>query len=287
MGWPRPIANFNRRRTVQAVRNRLSRAARVGNYWYWLHAPELAGADIAALISPLRYDVLVRAEFYSFYVAHRSLYRADFQAFVERVRHSSYYIWFTQSEAIRCRLDTRGHPQALERAFVARLRSAVDLYEKVTSLGFSQKFPIVLKTAERLLPPTADKLAPPTGKFVSAQYFMADGCHRLALLMALGYRTLPAGYFRVKCFKEFSPFDSTSLLAQTLPISPPDYFTFLSSKYCAPLVFRQRDSFLEHVRQNRPEALAEVLSVIRVDGFDAEASSDFVRPAAPVEMADV
>jgi hypothetical protein len=135
--------------------------------------------------------------------------------------------------------------------------------------GFVAQFPIILKTAERLLPPTADKLAPPTGKTVAARYFLADGCHRLALMMALGYKVLPPGSFRVKCFRRFSPFDSTSLLMRSLSIDASSYFAFLSSYYCAPFVFEDREDFLGYIRENRPEFLEEVLSVMRVDGYDA------------------
>jgi hypothetical protein len=126
----------------------------------------------------------------------------------------------------------------------------------------------VLKTAEHLLPPTAAKSAPPTGKFVSGRYFMADGCHRLALLMALGYTVLPANYFQVKCFRRFSPFDSTSMLAQTLPIKPAAYFAFLSSRYCSPYSFEDKEGFLGYIHQYKPELLPEVLSMMQVDGFD-------------------
>jgi hypothetical protein len=108
---------------------------------------------------------------------------------------------------------------------------------------------------------------------VSDRYFMADGCHRLAFLMARGYTVLPTEYFRVKCFREFSPFDSTSLLARSLPITPSEYFAFLSRRYCRPFVFENRDDFLKYIRAHRPELVDELVSIIRVDGFDSGPSS--------------
>lgn len=257
------------RKTVGSFLNTMSRRARVGNYWYWLEASELRdGISIASIVCPLRYDVLVRRDFLAFYAQHRDLYASDAAAFVALARQGAYYRWFMQSEAIRCKRDLLGDVPALEAEFVTRVHRVARLYESVVEHGFDPQFPIILKTAERLLPPTADKLGPPTGKVVSARYFLADGCHRLALLMAMGCSVLPATYFRVKCFREFSPFDSTSLLARRLPIEPAAYFAFLSSAYCAPQVFEDGASFIRYIRERKPQLLAEVLSVIRVDGYE-------------------
>lgn len=257
------------RTRLRAAVDHFKRTLRVGDYWYWLEVPELEGGiDIAALVCPLRYDVLVRRDFLSFYAAHRDLYMSDFDAFVNLARQTSYYIWFTKSEVVRSYPHLMGNKEGLWTVFVERIRRASALYEIMMDRGFDTRFPITLRTAERLLPPTADRSSPPTGKHVSARYFQAVGCHRLAMLMHMGYTVLPAGYFRVQCFREFSPFDSTSLLARSLPIEPPEYFAFLSTYYCAPLVLQDKEDFLKYVRENRPEFLQEVLSLIHVDGFD-------------------
>ncbi len=256
------------RKAAGRILNNLSRATRVGNYWYWLDVPELqAGIEIVRIVCPLRYDVFVRRDFLAFYAKNRDCYAADFDAFLGLARQGSYYRWFMESEAVRTKRELLGDAAALDAAFADRVRRAARLYESVAQRGFDRAFPILLKTAERLLPPTADKLAPPTGKLISARYFLADGCHRLALLMAMGQTVLPAGYFRVKCFREFSPFDSTSLLARSLGVAPSAYFAFLSSYYCTPWVFDSRDDFLNDIKERRPHLLEEVLSVMRVDGF--------------------
>lgn len=256
-------------KTLARISNWLSRTTRLGNYWYWLEAPDLKdGIEIASIVSPLRYDVLVRRDFFSFYAAQRGLYYCDFETFVKLAKKGPYYVWFIESETVRCLPHLRGNAEALDVLFAHRLIKSAALYDSVTQEGYTPEFPIVLKTAERLLPPTADKSAPPTGKFVSGRYFMADGCHRLALLMALGYTVLPSNYFQVKCFRRFSPFDSTSILAQTLPIKPAAYFAFLSSRYCPPHCFEDKAGFLGYISQHKPELLSEVLSLIRVDGFE-------------------
>jgi hypothetical protein len=274
MDLRQPARKLRSSKTIANVLNRVSQATHLGNYWYWLETPDLKdGIEIASIICPLRYDVLVRRDFFAFYAAQRKLYYADFETFVKLAKQGTYYTWYTESEMVRCKPQARSNAAALEVGFVNRIKKSAALYESVSQDRYTPQFPIVLKTAERLLPPTADRLAPPTGKIVRGRYFLADGCHRLALLMAMDYTVLPADYFRVKCFKEFSPFDSTSILAHSLPIVPPAYFAFLSSKYCAPHVFEDKDNFLGYIREHKPEFLPEVLSLIRVDKFDHDVAA--------------
>ncbi len=247
----------------------LRRATHLGNYWNWAEAPELgAEVEIATLVCPLRYDVIVRRNFFAFYAERRELFQCDPAAFLALVRQSPYHTWFTTSELICSLTHLCGDQAAIETAFAERVRRSAALYESMAARGFDSSAPIILKTAAQLLPPTTDRRGPPTGKLVSGRYFLADGCHRLALLMFLGHTVLPAVSFRVKCFKTFSPFDSTSLLARSLPIEPGAYFAFLSSRYCTPRIFENGCELLEYILLERPTYLEEVLSLIWVDGFD-------------------
>ena len=275
MDLRQPARKLRSSKTLATVLNRVGQATHLGNYWHWLDTPDLKdGIEIASIICPLRYDVLVRRDFFAFYESRRDLYHSDFEAFLKQAKQGTYYTWYTESELVRCKPQARNNRDALERGFVTRIKKSAALYENVNQDGYAPQFPIVLKTAERLLPPTADRLAPPTGKIVKGRYFLADGCHRLALLMAKNFTVLPADYFRVKYFREFSPFDSTSVLARSLPIAPAAYFAFLSSKYCAPYIFEDKDSFLGHIREHKSELLPEVLSLIKVDKFDHNFASD-------------
>jgi hypothetical protein len=258
------------RRAALAL-NQARRAAGIGNYWFWAEVPEQAnGIEIASIVCPLRYDVLVRRDFVLFYATHRDLYDSDPNGFIALTKRTSYYTWYLESEAVRTNKRLRGNAAALDQDLHKRIGRVAALYESVQKDGFSSRFPITLKTARHILPPTTDRGGPPTGKQVSAKYFLADGCHRLALLMTLGYQKLPASYFRVKCYQEFSPFDSTSLLARRLMPEPSAYFAFLSTYYTAPVVLTNRNDFLGYIRNCKPAFLEEVLSVIRADGFDIE-----------------
>lgn len=265
------INSVLRSKKLALALNQVRRAAGIGNYWFWIEVPELAnGIEIASVVCPLRYDVLVRRDFVSFYVAHRDLYDLDPNGFTALAKRTSYYTLYLESETVRTNKHLRGNLGALDQGFAARIGRAVALYESVQKNGFSSHFPITLKTARRILPPTTHRGGPATGKQVSAKYFLADGCHRLALLMTLGYHILPASYFRVKCYQEFSPFDSTSLLARRLLPEPSAYFGFLSTYYTAPVVLYSCNDFLDYIRNCKPAFLEEVLSVIRADGFDTQ-----------------
>ncbi len=247
----------------------LQRALGVDDNWVWLQVPELAeGIEIAAIVCPLRYDVLVRRDFFAFYAAHCDMYKTDRSTFVAQVKQTGYYTWYIESEAVRRNGRALADPRAIELRFQKRLDRAVSLYESVEMHGFSTVYPIVLKTAKDILPPTTKRTGPPTGKRVGSRYFLADGCHRLALLMALGYTVLPASHFRVKYYEKFSPFDSTSLLARRLLKQPAPYFRYLSSYYTAPAIFTERRDFLNYVANHKPALLDEVRSVIHADGFD-------------------
>jgi hypothetical protein len=110
--------------------------------------PELdEGIEIAALICPLRYDVIVRQEFYRFYEANRDLYEAEFDAFVRLATQSSYYTWYTASEVVRCSPYLQGKDELLRAGFEEQIRRAVALYEELMERGFDPKFPIILRKA--------------------------------------------------------------------------------------------------------------------------------------------
>src|SRR5687768_684146 len=108
----------------------LRRATHLGNYWNWAEAPELgAEVEIATLVCPLRYDVIVRRDFFAFYAERRELFQRDPAAFLALVRQSSYHTWFTTSEVIRSRAHLLDDFAAIEAAFVERVRRSATLYE--------------------------------------------------------------------------------------------------------------------------------------------------------------
>lgn len=203
----RTLYNRIRRRTVRLL-ERFKALARLGNYWYWLGDEQTGDElDIKSLVYPFRYDILIRKEYFSFYLENRDLYRSDFPAFLELAKNHAYYLWFTKVAIPRASSELRDNPEEIEKTFIKRLRKSAVLYDRIKEHGFDRRHPIVPHTAELILPTV-------TGKTTEEKYFMGDGCHRLACLMVLGYKKLPKGYYRVKCYKKFVPLDNTSLLME-------------------------------------------------------------------------
>ena len=129
--------------------------------------------DIDRLISPLRYDVLVRERYLRFLEVNRGLYDRDFEAYVELARAEPYYAWFCAVAIHRIRPGKDSRGVELEAAFRERLRKTTALADAIASQGFDPQYPIIVRTAG----PVA---VTDTGKSVAGRLFPSDGCHRLA-----------------------------------------------------------------------------------------------------------
>jgi hypothetical protein len=70
------------------------RSALSGNPWRYVRSRE--PADLGTLVSPLRFDIAVRADFYRFADEHDALWRSDFEAFVDRLESHAYFTWFRE-----------------------------------------------------------------------------------------------------------------------------------------------------------------------------------------------
>jgi len=208
---------FGLRLKIMGVSNSLKRTLRAGDYWYWL-PPQKTGGEIPIypLVYPLRYDILVRKTFFDFYESHSQIYRDDLDAFIDLARKHVYHAWFTRVLIPRFEADSLNDERHIHALFVKRVRSAVALHDSIRKRGFDTAHPIIPYTGERILPTS-------TGYSSSQEYYMGDGCHRLACLMSMGYRSLPRDLVKVKCFRRLEPLDNTALLEGRIPIDwPPD-----------------------------------------------------------------
>jgi hypothetical protein len=194
----RTAANF--------VRSKLD----IGDYWFWVDEEALESEFLIwPIIFPLRYDVLIRKSFFEFYVANRDLYVHDFHAFMALAKQHPYYEWFRKVMVTRYLPRIRDNEECLDKEFESRVVASANLYESIAHRGFDKGSPIVLYTGQIILP--AD-----TGRKTNATYYMGDGCHRLACLMAMGCESLPRQFVRIKCFKRLIPLDNTRMLQSTL-----------------------------------------------------------------------
>jgi hypothetical protein len=213
--------------------------------------------EIHRLISPLRYDVLVRAQYFDFCEARLGEIERDFDAHVAASRAHPYHVWF---RAVACAIrmpELLDDEAALERAFAARVRRSVALLQSFRAHGFDAREPLVLASGRRIEPTD-------TGKCLAGPIFTGDGCHRLALLLRAGVRRLEPSWYRVRTFRRYAPRDSTARLVTALPLDRESYFAILSLGY-ADARHTTRGALLEAVRAHTPERAAELEQVIARD----------------------
>ena len=203
------------------VRDWVSKARR-GNPWRYVRPHE--EIEIGPLVSPLRFDVLVRGDFFRWYGEQRALYRNDFGEFARRARDQEYFVWF---ERVMCRA---WQPHVLEderlfdEAWARRLHAAASLYDSFERRGFDERFPITVYEGRNVLPT-------PSGKRLSRTVYAGDGNHRLALLMTAGQTTLLRSQYRIKRFRRLVPSDTTPRLVAALGVDRHRYVAFLRTGY--------------------------------------------------------
>jgi hypothetical protein len=196
--------------------------ARQGNPWV-LRRPSEA-IQIGPLISPLRFDVTIRASYFDFYAEHRDLFRSDFEAYAQLARSHDYYVWFTEVMCPNWQPHVLTDPTKLASAWGERLRASAALYDSFERSGFDERFPITLRAARRVEPT-------PTGKRLARDLYAGDGNHRMALLMATGQTALLPSQCRVKHFLRLEPSDTTPQLLAALDVDEHRYLAFLRLGY--------------------------------------------------------
>lgn len=248
--WQRAVPDAARVPVRQIVPARLRHAL-----WQRRHGYQSAVSEIALgpLISPLRYDVLVRAQFFGFLDTNLDLVDDDADEFERRCLEQPYFDWFRTVAFPRFH---RHRPLAdLRRAYADRVERTTRLYRRYLTDGFDARYPISVRSRDVVVP-TA------TGKSIRTQYFLADGCHRVALMYVAGWATIPAHCYRIRLDHDWSPQDNTHELFKVLRIDPADYYRFLSLGYSDEIVDDRR-TLLDRV--SGTDRLRELLEVLEVD----------------------
>jgi len=210
--------------------------------------------DIDRLISPLRYDVLVREEYFRFLHRNRNLHDGNFDAFVELARRERYYAWFRSVAIHRIRPGTPDGGDHVEAAFRDRLRKTTRLADQFAATGFDPAYPIILRTAG----PVA---VTDSGKSVAGRLFPSDGCHRLALLRLTGHRLLRPGYYRVQVEGGWQPPDNTGTLITALGLTAAEYFAFLSLGYTLGVHANEADLLAEVPIPAKADELRRIIAI--------------------------
>lgn len=210
------------------------------------------------LISPLRYDVLVRQRFLKQLAEAGPKRRRDVDGLAERARGGPYFAWFREIVVRRFRPELIGDEEAILRAFSERVARSVSLLESFEASGYDAGQAIVLRTGRTILPTAS-------GKRLDRRLYAGDGCHRLALLRLAGSATLEPGSYRVHSARRFAPLDHTATLIPLLGLEPGRYFEFLSLTYAPGRGLRTERELLDHVRSHGPECLPELERLLAVD----------------------
>jgi hypothetical protein len=206
------------------------------------------------LVSPLRYDVLVRADLFA---AMKDAGSLD-ESFVEAVASDSAYgVWFKNIAVARFHPHLLTDEQALRSALRARVRAAIRLWRSYSRQGFDRRHPILVRAA---LPGARTA----TGKHVSRAFHVSDGCHRLALLLASGYRELPPSHYRVDARRLPAIPDNTARLIGPLAIDESEYARFIGRGFGIHDV-DDVVGLLTAVEHHQRDLLDDVVQIVRAD----------------------
>lgn len=210
---------------------------------------------VSDLISPLRFDIMIRAEMFDFLEAIPAAERGDHVAVARLARTLRYATWFREIAANYV-LGASPTEAELDAAFADRVRKTIQLFEQFERIGLDRRWPITLVHH--------DPMETATGKRLRHRLQPVDGCHRLALLWRSGITELPVDACWV--FAEHAPaIDNTRTLLQHVPIELNDYYRFIGLGYVSTPV-DGRASLLQAVSNERgPDVLAEVVHLLAAD----------------------
>lgn len=209
------------------------------------------------LVSPLRYDILIRQRYLSLLMESRQLLGGDLGPLLDLSRSHEYFTWFAAVVVPRFMPMLIGREDEIAAAFEVRVRATVDPLKSVEGSGVDPKRPITLRTGKRI-EPTA------TGKRLARRVYARDGCHRIALLRASGVTVLEPGSYRLDSQRRFVPFDNTAPVLRADPIDTKAYWEFMALSYDE-LVAADRSGPAPGGEAADPERFAEMRAIASLD----------------------
>lgn len=176
--------------------------------------------DIGALVSPFRYDVLVRASLFDAIAARAA--GSSTEAFLDSVATHPYAVWFREVELRRFYPWVLSDETAVVAAYRDRVLRAVRTFESFHSRGYDASTPIMVRTFKQ--PRRSD-----SGVVAANTRHLADGGHRLALLLRTT-GTLEPHMYRLDP-RPAPVIDNTAILVPALAVGEPEYARFLSRAF--------------------------------------------------------
>jgi hypothetical protein len=210
------------KRVLSQERRTWLRSAAAGNPYRMERGSE--SVRIGDIVSPLRYDVMIRVRHFELHADRRELFASDFDAYERLVRAEPYFVWFKRARVPTWWPWLLDDPNAFEEAWRERLRASAALFESFSANGFDARHPIELYAGRRVRETH-------TGKRITRALYSGDGNHRLALLLAAGNEHLKPTEYRIKRYRWLVPTDSTGFLLRETGAGWPDYKPFIELGY--------------------------------------------------------
>ncbi|MGH2838033.1 MAG: hypothetical protein ACRDJY_06765 [Thermoleophilaceae bacterium] len=211
---------------------------------------------IGDVVSPLRYDVMIRVRHFALHAERRELFRSDFDAYERLVRSEPYFVWFEKARVPTWWPWLLDDPEGFERAWRERLRLSAALFDSFEASGFDTAHPIELHAGRRVQ-------ETPTGKRTARALYSGDGNHRLALLLAAGHEQLHPAQYRVKRYRSLVPTDSTGFLLRETGAGWSEYRPFLELGY--PSATAAMEGGRVRVEASDASVQAEVAKLVELD----------------------
>jgi hypothetical protein len=205
--------------------------------------------DIPRLISPLRYDVIVRSQLFSLLDSIRDESAATI---AHTVRQTPYFVWFRHVECQRFAPHLLRNPDQLDQKFRERVMRALATLTSFEATGFDPRHPVTLVE-------TQGQQVADSGAVASQELHIADGCHRLALLLRDGQELAPEMYRTQPAVGP--PLDNTAILLRHLDITEEEYARFLSHHF-ADKSYADVSELRRAVAGHSPESLTELDRVL-------------------------
>ena len=209
--------------------------------------------SVAELISPLRYDILVRERFLD-----RLMRVARPRDALDSDEGFAYRTWFEGVVVPRFMPELRSDPDAIAAAFADRVERSAGLVRSFAASGYDRRRPIILQAGRHLKPTD-------TGKRIARPVFAGDGCHRLALLRARGASELGPDDYLVQRSATLEPIDNTAIMIPLLDLDLEEYLAFLSLCYAPDARPASEAELRMRVSERAPDRMEELDDVLRVD----------------------
>jgi hypothetical protein len=207
--------------------------------------------DIAALVSPFRYDVVVRASLFDAIAARPVGSSTD--DFLDSVAEHPYAVWFREVELRRFYPWVLSDEKAVVAAYRDRVLRAVHTFESFRSRGYDSSRPIIVRTAK-------SARRSDSGVVAAKTRHLADGGHRLALLLRTTGVLEPHMY---RLDPRPAPvIDNTAILVPALGVDQPAYTRFLSRAFVAEAV-DDLGELHEQVAAQCPDRADELQALLR------------------------